>query len=74
MEDLESESLSYTTIGEFLTDLKEKFGRENNETMKVAELKKIEQENRTIKELVEEFRRAVKESEYKERLLVEEFK
>jgi len=42
MEDLESKSLSYTIIGEFLSNLKEKFGREDDKTMKVAELKKIE--------------------------------
>ena len=42
MEDLESKSLSYTIIREFLSNLKEKFGREDDKTMKVAELKKIE--------------------------------
>jgi len=28
-------------IGEFLADLKKKFGRGDNETMKVVELKKV---------------------------------
>ena len=41
-EDLESESLVYTIIGEFLTDLEQNIGGGNNETMKVIELKKIE--------------------------------
>ena len=42
IEDLESESLVYTIIREFLTDLKQKIGGGNNETMKVIKLKKIE--------------------------------
>ena len=42
IEDLESGSLSYIIVGEFLSDLKEEFGREDNETIKMAELKKIE--------------------------------
>ena len=41
MENLESRDLSYVIIGEFLSDLKEKFGSWDNETMKVAELKKV---------------------------------
>jgi len=42
IKDLESESLVYTIIGEFLTDLEKKIGGGNNDTMKVIELKKIE--------------------------------
>ena len=42
IEDLESESLVYIILGEFLIDLEQKIGRGNNETMKVVELKKIE--------------------------------
>jgi len=42
--------------------------------MKVVELKKVEQENRTMKEFVQEFRRVVRSSRYKKRPLVEEFK
>jgi len=38
---LESRSLSYVTVGEFLSDLKEEFSRRDNEMMKVVELKKI---------------------------------
>ena len=46
---MESESLSYIIVGEFL---KEEFGKGNNETIKIAELKKIEQENKTMKKFV----------------------
>ena len=42
MEDLESRSLSYIIVEEFLVDLKEEFGRGDNEVIKVAELKKVE--------------------------------
>ena len=69
-----SETLEYGMIGGFLADLKRGFSREDNETMKVVELKKVEQENRTMKEFVQEFRKIVRSSRYKERLLVEEFK
>jgi len=40
MEDLKSENLSYTIVEKFLSDLKKEFGRENDEIMKMAELKK----------------------------------
>ena len=74
MEDLKNGNMSYTMVGEFLSDLKEEFDGGDDETMKVVELKKIEQENRTMKEFVQKFRRAVKCDGYRERILVEEFK
>jgi len=43
--------LSYTIIGEFLSDLKKEFGREDNKTIKVAELKKVEQGGKIIEDL-----------------------
>jgi len=52
MEDLESKILSYVTVREFLSDLKEEFSRENNKMIKVAELKKVEQRSRTIEKFV----------------------
>ena len=61
-------------VGEFLVDLKKKFGRGDEKTIKVAELKKIKQKNRKIKEFVQKFRKIARESEYKGRPLVEEFK
>ena len=42
MENLESGSLSYIIVEDFLSDLKEEFGRGNNKMIKVVELKKIE--------------------------------
>ena len=42
LEDLEAGTLEYVTIEEFLTNLKKEFSREDDKTMKVAELKKVE--------------------------------
>ena len=62
--------MEYETVREFLTDIKKKFGGEDKETVKVIELKRLEQEQKTMKE----FRRAVRGSRYEGRPLVEEFK
>ena len=40
----------------------------------MAELKKVDQGSRTIEEFVWEFKRVARDSRYKGRLLVEEFK
>ena len=62
------------TVGEFLADLKKEFGREDDKTIKVVELKKVKQENKIIEEFVQKFRRAVRGSSYKKKLLVKQFK
>ena len=59
---------------EFLADLRKEFGREDEKVVKVAELKMLEQESKTIEEFIQEFRRAAKRSSYEGRPLVEEFK
>jgi len=59
---------------EFLAAIKKKFRGEEKELVKVAELKRVEQEGRIMEKFVQEFRRAVRGSGYKERLLIEEFK
>lgn len=74
MKDLENKSLSYVTVGNLLSDLKEEFRDGDDETIKVAELKKVEQGSKTMKEFVQEFRRAARDSKYEEKSLVEEFK
>ena len=73
MEDLENESLEFVTVEEYLMDLKKEFSKKYNEIINVAELKKLEQENRVMKKFVQEFRKAARRSEYKERLLMKEF-
>ena len=49
IEDLEEES---EIVEKFLVDLKKEFGREDNEMIKVAELKKVKQKDRTIEKFV----------------------
>ena len=71
---MEGGVLEYETTGEFLADLKKEFGEGDEETVKVAELKRLEQGERAIEEFVQEFRRAARGSGYEGRLLVEEFK
>ena len=74
MKDLKIEILEYIMIGEFLTDLKKEFGRGDDEMIKVMELKKVEQGSKTMENFVQEFRRAARDSRYKGRSLVENFK
>ena len=64
----------YETVEEFLTSLKKEFGRGEEELVKAAELRKLEQGGRTMEEFVQEFKRAAKGSGYEGRPLVEEFK
>jgi len=42
--------------------------------VKAAELRKLEQGEKTMEEFIQEFKKAARGSEYKVRLLVEEFK
>jgi len=74
MEELESGEVEYESAEDFLTCLKKEFRRGEEELMKAAELRKLEQGERTIEEFVQEFKRAARGSGYEERLLVEEFK
>ena len=57
-----------------MTCLKKEFGGEEEESMKAAELRKLEQAGKTMEEFVQEFKRAARGSGYEGRPLVEEFK
>jgi len=59
---------------EFLTSLKKEFREEEEESVKTVELRKLKQGGKTMEEFVQEFKRMVRGSRYKKRLLVEEFK
>ena len=61
-------------VGEFLADIKKEFGGGDEETVKVAELKRLEQRKRIIEEFFQEFKKAARGSGYEGRPLVEEFK
>ena len=74
MDELEAEKIKYETAEEFLISLKKEFSTGEEESVKVTELRKLEQGGRMIEEFVQEFKRAARGSRYKGRLLVEEFK
>ena len=74
LKDLKEGLLEYENIGEFLADIRKKFGRGDEESVKVVELRRLEQGEKTMEEFVQEFRRVARGSGYKGRLLVEEFK
>ena len=74
MEELETGELEYESAEEFLTSLKKEFGGGEEELVKAAELRKLEQGGRTMEEFVQEFKRTARDSRYEERSLVEEFK
>ena len=74
IEELELGEVEYELAEEFSTSLKKEFGRGEEKLVKAAELRKLEQGGRTMEEFVQEFKRAVRDSGYEGRPLVEEFK
>jgi len=74
LEDLERELLEYKNVGEFLTDIRKEFREGDKESVKIVELKRLEQKEKTMKKFIQEFKRAARGSGYKRRLLVVEFK
>ena len=74
MEKLEVEKIEYEIVENFLISLKKKFSVGKEESVKAAELRKLEQGGRIIEEFVQEFKRVARGSRYKKRPLVEEFK
>ena len=74
IEELEAEEIEHETVEEFLTSLKKEFGEREEESVKVAELRKLEQGRRMMEEFMQEFKRVVRGSEYKGRPLIKKFK
>ena len=74
LEDLERGLLEYKNIREFLANIRKEFGERDEESVKVARLRRLKQGRKTVKEFMQEFRRAARESRYEKRPLVEEFK
>jgi len=74
LEELESGEMEYETAEEFFTNLRKEFGRGEEESVKAAELRRMEQGGKTMEEYVQEFKRAARGSGYEGRPLVEEFK
>jgi len=74
MEELEAGEVEYETAEEFSMSLKKELGEGEEESVKAAELRKLEQGGRMMEEFIQEFKRAAKGSGYEGRPLVEEFK
>ena len=73
IEKLKSGEVEYELAKEFLMSLKKEFSRGEEELIKVAELRKLEQGGKMMEEFVQEFPRAVRGSRYERRPLVEKF-
>ena len=52
MEELKVGELEFKTVGEFLAEIKKEFEGGEEELVKAAELKKLEQRGRTMEEFV----------------------
>ena len=56
MEDLESEKVEFKSVEEFLLVLKKAFRKGDEKLVNIAELRKIEQGERTMKKFVQKLR------------------
>ena len=74
MEELESGEIEYETVKEFFTSLRKEFRGGEEESVKVVELRRMEQGGKTMEEYVQEFKRMARDSRYEGRPLIEEFK
>ena len=74
MEEMEAGKVEYKLAEEFLAYLKKEFRGGEEEAVKVAELRRVEQGGKTMEEYVQGFKRIARGSEYEGRPLVEEFK
>ena len=74
IEELEAGEVEYESVEEFLTSLRKEFGGEEEELVKVVELRKLEQGGKSMEEFVQEFKRSARGSRYKERPLIKKFK
>jgi len=52
LKDLEAGKIEFESVGEFLAEIKKEFGGGDEELVKVAELKRIEQGGRLMEEFV----------------------
>ena len=74
LEDLEAGEVEYELIGEFLAEIKIEFGGGDEELLKIAELKRIEQGGRMMEEFVQDSKRVARGSGYERHPLIKEFK
>jgi len=52
LKELEVGELEFETVGEFLAEIKRKFGGEEEESVKAAKLRKMEQRGKMMEEFV----------------------
>jgi len=52
-------------VGEFLAYIEKEFGGEDKETIKVAELKRLEQRGKMMEKFIQEFRRVARAADMK---------
>ena len=62
LEDLEVGELEFESVGEFLAEIKKEFRIGEKKSVKVAELRKLEQGGRMMEEFVQKFKRTAKMS------------
>ena len=74
LEESETGEIKFENVGELLAEIRRKFGGGDEESVKVAELKRIEQGGRTMEEFVQDFKRTARGSGYEGCPLIEEFK
>ena len=71
---MKNSSLEFLVVGDFLTNLKQEFKNRNNKLIKVTELKKMKQKNKTMKNFVQKFKKVVRKSGFEGQPLIKEFK
>ena len=74
LKELEAGELEFETMEEFLAEIKREFGGGEEESVKAAELRKMEQGGKMMEEFIQEFKKVARGSGYEKRPLVEEFK
>ena len=71
---LETGVLDFKIVEQFLKEIKKEFGGKDKKSSKVVQLKQFKQDQQTMDEYIQLFKQATRDSRYRERLLVEEFK
>ena len=71
LEELEVGEVEYESVGEFLAEIKKEFGGGDKESIKIIELKRIEQGGRNMEEFVQDFKRTARGSSYEGCPLIE---
>ena len=69
--EIEAREVEFESVEEFFTVLKQEFGAGEEESVKAAELRKLEQGGKMMEEFVQEFKRAARGSGYEGRPLIE---